>query len=281
METHFNPLTINRVRRVGVFDSGLGGLTVLDELVRNFPQADYIYFGDNARAPYGDRPVEETNQFAEEIVDFLLTQDVDALIIACNTISAHTGKVIAEQNPDKLVIGTIDAAISLVESKLDERAQNEPNRECKLGLIATSATIKSGVYQDSLGKLIANHRLTAYPTPRLVPSIEKGIDDEKEKMEIIREEINRIHDAEVDYLVLGCTHYPLWEVEIQSYLGENVEMINPAEGMAQELGHHITWTRNIGGIEIYTSGDPDRYRRLIEKQLPALQRAQIAHVKLS
>lgn len=280
MDTTFNPLTIHKVRRIGVFDSGLGGLTVLDELVRHYPQADYIYFGDNARAPYGDRTGQEITQFAEEIIDFLLTCHVDALIIACNTISVHAAKLIKEKHADKLVIGTVEAALDIAQRKIDACLEQDPEKACKLGLIATAATITSDAYQGPLAKRYGQDRIIAYKTPRLVPLIEKDDLDIEDRKSLIEEELGRMKAEQVNFLLLGCTHYPLLEEEIQAYLGPDVELINPAIGMAQELGDYITWTRNIGSLDIYTSGNPDKYRRLIDEKLLRLKRANIEKVKL-
>ena len=211
--------------RVGVFDSGIGGLTVLKELKKAMPNAhEYVYFGDRLNAPYGDKGPEEIKTNALKIIEYLLTQNLDAIVVACNTIVANAMDEIQKAAPVP-VIGVIDPTIEHIQ------AAGYKN----VGIAATSATIKSGIYQSKLRALGINSHPVA--CPKLVPLIESnnfGTDLDN----AIAYHFQNFLGKNLDALVLGCTHYPIIVNQIQAYLtnfGETMDLINPANFIAEKL----------------------------------------------
>ncbi len=212
-----------RERPIGIFDSGLGGLTVLKEIKKLMPGEDLIYFGDTKRVPYGPRPKEEIIDFSLEIVDFLLKEDIKALVIACNTISSVALEAISSKT-DLEVLGVIKPGV--------EYALSTTNKN-KLGLIGTKGTVESKSYEIEGRKLKPELVISATACPEFVKIVEtsnkKGID------ELMEEYLSVYKDEDIDSLILGCTHFPVLRDDIESYLGEDIKLIDPALATAEKL----------------------------------------------
>src|SRR5699024_6850501 len=197
---------------IGVIDSGVGGLTVVHELMRQLPNEQIIYVGDTLRCPYGPRSPQEVRQFTREMVVFLLAQRIKMLVIACNTATAFTLDLL-RQELDIPVIGVIHPGA---------RAAIKVSQGNKVGVIGTEGTIKSGAYETTLKRLKPNLNVTSLACPAFVPLVEQGELEGNNAMGLVRSTLEPFVAAHaMDTLVLGCTHYPLLRPLIQKVVGEN------------------------------------------------------------
>lgn len=218
-------------RPIGVFDSGLGGLTGVRELRKHLPHEDIIYFGDTGRVPYGSRSPEIILQYTRQDIAFLLSKDVKCIMAACGTVSSTYPAAEAAQLPVPY-LGVVDAAAR-------EAAFATRNR--RIGIIGTAATIRSRSYEKLLRQLVPGAEITARPCPLFVPLVEAGYVDHSapDKQQItklvIAQYLTEIRDAGVDTLILGCTHYPLLADVIGDVMGPGVELVSAGEESAFEL----------------------------------------------
>lgn len=213
-------------RAIGVIDSGVGGLTVVNEIIRQLPNERVVYLGDTKRCPYGSREENEIRAFTYSMVKEIMTYNLKVLVIACNTATAYTLKEIRKAL-DIPVIGVIKpgsrAAISVTETK-------------QIGIIGTEATIKSRAYEYSLKEINTNLHVERLACPTFVPMIESGDYLNNNILESIQEVLNPLTKHKgLDTLVLGCTHYPLIANEIRQVLGEDVQVISSSEETAREV----------------------------------------------
>ncbi len=215
-------------RAIGVFDSGLGGLTVVSELRKLLPNEDIIYLGDTARVPYGNKSKENIIKFSSENSKFLLSKNVKLILVACNTASALAMNELTEQFPNIPIIGVLKTG---VESAL----KNNPN---SIVVIGTHGTIKSDVYKKEILKQ-QNVSVRSIPCPLFVPIIEEGIVDGIIAEEIIELYLQDIKNKPSDVLILGCTHYPMLEKAINRYLGDETKIINSANSCANAVKEFI------------------------------------------
>lgn len=245
--------------RIGVFDSGVGGLTVLSACLRLTPEYDYIFLGDNARAPYGDRPEEELDRFADEIVVRLLKEDVDAILIACNTISSISWKRLSEAL-DIPVIGTIRDTVA-------EIARKAPK---SVGLIGTSATIHAGRFERELKEAAPGLEVFGIACPLFTPLIEAGKSESAEMEDAVRKTLAPWHDNPPEVIIYACTHYPLIESALKGYFGEKQLFLNPADQMAAHLYRAIGESpiAGNGSVKLLSSGNPEAFAKIADKVLP-------------
>lgn len=213
-------------RPVGVFDSGIGGLTVAHEILRQLPEERLIYFGDTARVPYGPKSPDTVCRYSREITQFLRGQDVKAIVVACNTATAHALPVLRDELPVP-VIGVVEPGA---------RAAVRASGGGHIGVIGTAGTVRSGAYERAIRELDADARITARACPLLVPLVEEGWMDHPATRQIAQEYLAPLIDAGIDTLVLGCTHYPLLKRTLCSVLGPDVTLIDSAAETAGELG---------------------------------------------
>ncbi len=224
MELWYNYHTVNS-KPIGVFDSGIGGLTVVKEIIRVLPHEKIIYLGDTARVPYGTRGRDVITKFASELAHFLLKQGVKFLVVACNTISATCLKEIEKLSPVP-VIGVIKPAV-------DEAIRKTRNH--KIGVIATRATVSSGVYEREIKKLDKQAQVVMQACPLFVPLAEEGSINHQVAKLIAEEYLLVYKKTPVDTLILGCTHYPLLSNIIQKTAGEGVTLVDSARPTANAL----------------------------------------------
>lgn len=210
---------------IGMFDSGLGGLTVARAVIDLLPHEDLIYFGDTERCPYGPRPADEVRRFALEIMDMLVEQDVKVVVIACNS-AASTALQEARHRYDVPVISVIEPGV---------KAALASTRNRRIGLIGTEATVGSGAYDDAVAVTRANVQLFSQACPRFVEFVENGDTTSDELMAVAEEYLAPLKEREVDTLILGCTHYPLLSGMIQYVMGDNVVLVSSAEVTANEV----------------------------------------------
>ena len=210
---------------IGVFDSGVGGLTVVREIMRQIPNEKIIYFGDTARVPYGCKSQDTVIRFSEQIVRFLRTFDVKTIVVACNTASAYALDTL-EQDIDIPIIGVV---------KPGAKAATEVTRNGRIGVIATEATINSNIYTKYITELNRNCTIYGKACPLFVPLVEEGLWQDPVTDEIARRYLAELIDIDIDTLILGCTHYPLIRTALGRIMGSQVSLVNPAYETAIEL----------------------------------------------
>lgn len=203
---------------IGVFDSGVGGLTVAREIMRQMPNEKIIYFGDTARVPYGTKSKETITRFSKQIARFLQSHDVKTIVVACNTASAYALDEL-EKTLDIPVIGVV---------KPGAKMASEITRNNRIGVIATEGTIGSGLYNKYIKSLKADAEIFGKACPLFVPLVEEGLWDDSVTAEIARRYLAELIDLDIDTLILGCTHYPLIRSVIGQVMGDGVTLVNPA-----------------------------------------------------
>ncbi len=225
-------------RPIGIFDSGIGGLTVASAIMKRLPKEDLLYFGDTAHLPYGDKSPELITRYSLGITRFLLSHHVKAIVIACNTASSLGGKAVeAFAGGEIPVINVIDPTVRYV---------NHSYSGGKVGLIATKATVKSGIYSRKLLELNPNMPVEEVATPLLAPMIEEGFFDNNISKTIINSYLSNRRLKHVKKLILGCTHYPLIFPEIERFYQGKVEIIDSAFQVAEALAgalHDREWLK--------------------------------------
>lgn len=210
---------------IGVFDSGIGGLTVAREIMRQMPNEKIIYFGDTARVPYGNKSQETVTRFSEQIVRFLNTFQVKTIVVACNTASAYALDTL-EKESQIPIIGVV---------KPGAKAAVEATRNGRIGVIATAATIGSKIYSKYITELNSDVTIHGKACPLFVPLVEEGLWDDPVTNEIARRYLAELIDIDIDTLILGCTHYPLIRTALGRIMGDRVALVNPAYETAIEL----------------------------------------------
>lgn len=244
---------------IGLFDSGLGGLTVLRALKAKLPGASFTYLGDTARVPYGEKTPEDLLRVANSNLKFLLNHQIDLLVIACSTASAWTLHPLRRDH-SLPIIGMIEAGVA---------AASRATRSGRIGVLATRSTTLSKVYEKQLQTHPSSVHCLSLAAPLLVPLIEEGFQDHPATKLILKEYLAPFKEAEIDTLLLGCTHYPLLLQWITEEMGENVTLIDPAESCAEScLQAYSLHTQSRGPAEnepfqrFFVSQDIQRFERL-------------------
>lgn len=210
---------------IGVFDSGVGGLTVVREIMRQIPNESICYFGDTARVPYGSKTKETVTKFSRQIVRFLKTHQVKTIVIACNTASAYALDEL-EKEIDIPIIGVV---------RPGAKVAAEVTKNGKIGVIATEATIGSQIYNRYIQEINNNVTIYGKACPLFVPLVEEGLWQDPVTDEIAKRYLSELIDIGIDTLIMGCTHYPLIRSTIGRVIGEGVTLVNPAYETAVEL----------------------------------------------
>ncbi|QOY33980.1 glutamate racemase [Anaerobacillus isosaccharinicus] len=243
-------------RAIGVIDSGIGGLTVVKEMLRQLPKEEILYIGDTARCPYGPRPQHEVRQYTWEMINYLLDREIKMLVIACNTATA----VVLEEARNKLnipVVGVIHpGAISALKVTKNDH----------VGVIGTLGTIQSDAYHKTLLSINNKIKVESIACPLFVPLVEQGIFDGPKAYEVVSQSLEPLKDTAIDTLILGCTHYPLLSSVIQRVMGENIEIISSGDETAREVSallYHkqLLYTGNRQpNHTFFTSGEEVRFK---------------------
>ncbi len=250
--------------KIGVFDSGFGGLSILKEIVKTMPSYDYIYLGDTARTPYGNRSQEIIYKFTKEGIDFLFKNGAELVILACNTASSEALRKIQQEyllkyNKDKKVLGVIIPAS-------EEAVLKTKNK--KIGVLATEATVASGAFKREIQKLDKGIKVYEIPAPLLVPIVEAGEDKSISAKMIIKKYIEKVSKYSIDTLILGCTHYGILEKEIENNSG-GINIISEGKIVAKKLKDYLERHKEIGKrisktkhIEFYTTDSKGKFDTL-------------------
>lgn len=216
-------------RAIGVFDSGIGGLTVVKELIDILPNEDIIYFGDTQRVPYGNRSEETIKKFALECANFLKDKNIKVLIIACNTVSAVALDLISKKIPI-YTIGVIipgsKSAIKITKNK-------------KIAVIGTNATISNGAYEKEIKKENKEVEVFSKACPLFVPIAEEGLSNSKIAIEAVRYYLLELLEKNIDTIVMGCTHYPILEDTIKKVITNKISLVNPARETAKDVKKYL------------------------------------------
>jgi len=264
-----------RERPIGVFDSGVGGLTVVSELLRLLPGEDIIYFGDTAHLPYGSKSKEAVLRFSLDIANFLKKQKVKIIVVACNTASSFALSSLRE-NMELPVIGVIEPGA---------QAAIDSTRNFRIGVIGTEGTIKSGAFEAALRRIDKNVKVFSQACPLFVPLVEEGWLDDPETLQVAKKYLSPLNDKNIDTLILGCTHYPLLKGCLSRIMGEKVSLIDTAEATAKavkrKLGEEnlLTKANRKAVYKFFVSDDPEKFlllgRNFLGKNIDRAERVDL------
>jgi glutamate racemase len=244
-------------RAIGIFDSGVGGLTVTDSIMKLLPQENLIYFGDTARCPYGPRSIEQVHGFLTEIMAVMESQNVKMLVIACNSMTAAYEKFRPEHRVP--VIGVMEPAV---------RAAVRATHNRKIGVLGTQATLSTGQYERFLHAAGAGLEVHTQVCGGFVERVEDGDTFSEELFALAEDYLSPLVAAEVDTLILGCTHYPLLTGVLHSVTSGEVELISSADEVAKDIYSKLVELdllrrkREVGSRRFIVSGDPDNFRQV-------------------
>ena len=259
-------MKIDRDAPIGVFDSGVGGLTVAREIMRNLPSEKIVYFGDTARVPYGTKSRDTVIRYSRQIIHFLKEQQVKAIVIACNTASAFALDAVQHEQ-DIPVLGVIGAGAKVA-------AEETVNK--RVGVIGTVGTVGSGIHEAYLKKLDPEITVIGKACPLFVPLVEEGWLHDPVTVEVANRYLQELKDKDVDTLILGCTHYPLIRSTIREVMGEKVRLVNPAYETALELKNLLQKTNMLSTgqqeeefpYRFYVSDLADEFKEFANSILP-------------
>jgi len=267
-------------RAIGVIDSGVGGLTVAHELMRQLPNEKIIYIGDTQRCPYGPRPAHEVKRFTMELVRFLMKKNIKMIVVACNTATAFALDDLKKELPIP-VIGVIQPGA---------RAAIKSTKNNKIGIIGTEGTIASQAYPEALKKINDHLEVTGLACPLFVPMVEKGKLEGDQAKKVVEETLMPLKKAtEIDTLILGCTHYPLLEDTIQAAMGDKIQIISSSEETARETSailevNHLNTTNRQPNHHFFMTGDLKQFKAIYEsifkKSLGKLKSAKLEKIAL-
>ena len=259
-------IDVKKTAPIGVFDSGVGGLTVAREIMRNLPKEDIVYFGDTARVPYGSKSKDTIIRYSRQIINFLQTKGVKVIVIACNTASALALDAVKDEF-DIPIIGVVNpgarAALAVTKTK-------------KIGVIGTEATVKSAMYEKIIGEINPEISVVAQACPLFVPLVEEGFKKHHVTDEIIDYYLSPLKESDIDALILGCTHYPLLRSKIREYVGDKITLVNPAYETAMDLKALLQESDmenpdiegDHGSYSFYVSDAADKFKQFANSILP-------------
>jgi glutamate racemase len=247
-------------RPIAVFDSGVGGLTVLHELLVSLPHEDFVYFGDTARFPYGERSPAELEAFALELAERLVGDGAKLLVVACNSATAAALPALRESLAERVpIVAVVDP---------EARLASVASRSRRVGLLATAATVASGAYGRALARFAPDASLHAVACPELAPLIQAGDEVDARVMALVEEYCAPLRRAEVDTVILGCTHYPLVRPMLQRELGRGVTLVSSGQAIAEAVEGELERDAltgpagRRGAYRFLCSGDPEEFRRV-------------------
>lgn len=249
---------------IGVFDSGVGGLTVAREIIRNLPAENVIYFGDTARVPYGSKSKDTVLRYSRQIVRFLLSKKVKAIVVACNTASALALEEMREEIPVP-IIGVVKPGARMAVSMTKTKS---------IGIIGTDATVKSRIYSSYIRELDPEVRVVEKACPLFCPLVEEGLLEDRVTEDMVERYLSELKPYGIDALVLGCTHYPLLTNPIKRFMGDEVTLVNPAFETARSLREMLDEKGLLAdntvepNYEFYVSDGIDKFKIFADKVLP-------------
>ena len=253
----------NKTAPIGIFDSGIGGLTVAKRIISMLPNENIVYFGDTARVPYGSKSNSTVIEYSMQDAQFLINKNVKLIIVACNTASSVALDTLKDKY-DIPIIGMIEPGAKLALEK---------TKNGRIGVIGTNSTINNKAYSEQLKELDDRMKIIEKPCPLFVPIAEEGWLDHEATDLIAKEYLQEFIDADVDTLILGCTHYPLLAETIQKIMGENVSLIDSGYAASLQVENYLEGrgVRNdslqLGTKQFYVSDLPDKFKSMAERFL--------------
>ncbi len=264
---------------IGVFDSGVGGLTIVRELLKFLPHESVIYLGDTARVPYGTKSRSTVLKFTTQAIEFFTTKGIKMLLIACNTSSSLALPDLKSEF-DFPIYGVIEPGI---------REALNVTRTGRIGVIGTRATISSNIYQKKLKALNPDVEVFSCPCPLFVPLVEEGWIDDPITYKVARRYLDNLKKEDIDTLILGCTHYPLIKDVIQYVMGKNVALVDSARAFAYEIKEELKKldlendSNNNSQYEFYVSDEPEQFKQLgsffLGKEISSVNRVDLEEYK--
>ena len=247
---------------IGIFDSGLGGMTVLKKLIKIMPNESFIFFGDTAHVPYGNKSIESIQKFSIEIVEFLQTHSVKLIVVACNTASAVAIEAM-QQKVSVPIIGVITPIAQYL---------NSNSEYMKVGIIGTQNTINSNAYNKVIANFNSEIEITSQACPLFVPIIEEGLENHKIATMIVKEYLSIFIKDKIDLLILGCTHYPIIQPIIQTFLPHTIQITDSASIVSEEVlkylkDNHLLNSDNHGEVKVFVSDEPQQFAKHASKYL--------------
>jgi glutamate racemase len=266
---------MERIIMIGIFDSGIGGLTVVRSLMKQLPDYDIIYFGDTARTPYGSKSPETVVGYALQNTEFLLKQGAKIIVMACNTASS-----VASDHVTKNFDIPIFEVISPASAKAIENSRN-----LIVGIIGTRATVKSGIYEKKIKAIKPKAKVYSVACPLLVPLVEEGWIEKPETVMIIKKYLHPLKIRQIDTLILGCTHYPLLMDKIQRKIGKRVTVIDSSIALAENIKDFLDTHPEVdnflgkkGEFRLFVSDVTDQFEKTAETTLK--RKVLLEHIKL-
>ena len=260
---------------IGIFDSGIGGLTVVKSLMEHLPGYDVVYFGDTARTPYGSKSPETVVRYALENTEFLLNKGSKIIVMACNTASSVAAEHVVEQF-DLPIFEVITPAVEI---------SVKHSKKMRIGVIGTRATVNSGVYEKKIKTLSPQAKVYSRACPLLVPLVEEGWVKKPETTMIIKKYLHPLKVRQIDTLILGCTHYPLLKDKIQRKIGKKVVVIDSSTAVAKKvkdfLNDHIEVDQQLtktGEFKLFVSDVTDQFQKTARATLK--RNVDLEHVKI-
>lgn len=255
-----------RTAPIGVFDSGVGGLTVVREIIRQLPDENIVYFGDTARVPYGSKSKNTIIRFSEQIIRFLKTKQVKAIVIACNTASALALDAVRDEF-DVPILGVVIPGA---------RAAVDATTNGKVGVVGTEATVQSGMYTKVIQEMNPEIEVIEKACPLFVPLVEEGFKEHHVTQEVIDYYLDSMKKTDIDAMILGCTHYPLLRSKIRAYMGEKIQIVNPAYETSMDLRKLLKEMdmENDGTVtaasryEFFVSDAAEKFRKFANTVMP-------------
>ncbi|MBS1271655.1 MAG: Glutamate racemase [Candidatus Marinimicrobia bacterium] len=245
--------TPKSVAPLGVFDSGLGGLTVVRQIQKVYPHLSIIYYGDTARVPYGTKSPQTVTHFSRQIIEFLIAQDIQAIMVACNTASATAVPVLKDEYPVP-IHGVVEPGA---------KAAFHATQTGKIGVIGTNSTIRSSVYKSALKRLDESLEVTVQPCPLFVPIVEEGWETHQVAEITVREYLAQMIEQKIDTLILGCTHYPLLSETLRKVLPDSITIIDSGVAAANAVENIVESPMEvIPKYKYYVSDTPERFSEI-------------------
>ncbi len=267
-------------RPIGVFDSGIGGLTVLKELIEQLPGEDIVYFGDTARIPYGTRSKETVIKYVLESFEFLISKNIKAIVIACNTATALAIEE-AKKQFDLPIIGVVEPG---------SRGAAQTTKNNIIGVIGTDGTINSKAYEKKIKEYLPDSKIIGIACPLFVPLVEEGWEDTRVADLVVEKYLEAFKKEKIDSLVLGCTHYPVLRKNIESFFGDSLKLVDPAYETAKRtktiLGEKnlLNEKKDKGKYSYYVSDDPDKFKRvgsrMIKSQIGKVEKISLWNTRI-
>lgn len=262
---------------IGFIDSGVGGLTVVKEAMRQLPNESIYYVGDTARCPYGPRPQEQVLRFTWEMTHFLLSKDIKMLVIACNTATA----VALEDIKKKLAIPVVGVILP------GSRAAIKATSGNRVGIIGTEGTVKSKMYENLIHSKDNQVKVTSLACPKFVPLVESNEYRSAIAKKVVAETLKPLKNKQLDTLILGCTHYPLLRPIIQNVMGENVTLIDSGAETISEVSTILDYynlaeeskKKNVSERKFFTTGSKQMFHEIASQWL-GLEKLEVEHIRL-